>query len=257
MHAESKPALPPLLLTSSVVVSAPATVLSDPVRRAELTLTSVEKWLEVAPGVRIVLCDGSGYDFTAVCAERFPGAAIECLSFRNDADAVSRFGKGYGEGEIVHYALQNSRVLGDAPSFAKCTSKWWVENFGVLAKEWVGPFQSSCRFKHKNSVRKIRAAHIETLFYIADKSFYRDRLLGVHTRVRDHEGYYLEHSFKDALIASNADVLRYSFRTTPRILGVSGTSGLAHKGGYEALERVFKHSYRRLLVQLNQRFFAG
>lgn len=254
-HADA--ALPPLLLTSSVAVSAPSVVLSDPTQRAELTLVSVGKWLQVAPGIGIVLCDGSGYDFSAVCAARFPGATIECLSFRNDAEAVSRFGKGYGEGEIVQYALQRSRMLGEAHCFAKCTSKWWVENFVALVGEWNGVFKSSLRFKRKNSVRRIEAAHVETLFYIVDKSFYLDRLLHVHRQVRDQEGHYLEHCFKDALIGSNADALRYSFRRMPRILGVSGTSGKRHRGGYEALERAFKHSYRRLLVELNQRFFAS
>src|SRR5512137_146085 len=92
---------PTLLLTSCVHVSAPFVELSDPAKRVELTLKSIKQWLKIAGNLNVVICDGSGYDFTKDVAEWFPQARIECISFKNNTELVLAYGKGYGEGEIV------------------------------------------------------------------------------------------------------------------------------------------------------------
>lgn len=255
--SKTNASLPPLLVTSSIGVNAPYVKLADPQARLQHTLTSLERWLQIAPELRIVVCDGSGFDLTEICRLQFPNAHIECLAFENDFEAVRRYGKGYGEGQIVNHALQVSQTLSGADWFAKCTSKWWVRNFDQLVQEWTGDFQSGLKFKNKNSVRRISALHIDTRFYFVKKSFYLERLADAHLKVRDHEDYYLEHSFKDVLIRDNRDALRVLFATAPRIEGVSGTSAEVHGAGYGSLERTFKHAYRRMFLIANTALFAG
>lgn len=237
-------------------MNAPFVKLSDPQERLQHTLTSLERWLEIAPDLRIIVCDGSGFDLAEICNRRFPRAAIECLSFENDFEAVRRYGKGYGEGQIVNYALTTSPTLQGADWFAKCTSKWWVRNFNELVQGWAGDFQSGLKFKNKNSPRHISALHVDTRFYFVRTWFYLDRLASAHLKVRDHEGYYLEHSFKDVLIHDNRDALRVMFARAPRIEGVSGTSAEVHGAGYMSLERAFKHAYRRMLLIANTELLA-
>ena len=94
---------PPILLTFSVKVSAPHTKLVDEEDRIAFTIESIERWLFLDGNLRLVLCDGSNYDFSKIVSEKFPRANIECLHFQNNRDLVSLYGKGFGEGEIINY----------------------------------------------------------------------------------------------------------------------------------------------------------
>src|SRR6267143_669388 len=113
--------LPPVLLTSSVVVMDHSVTLKDPGQRVNYTLDSIEKWLNVSADIRLVICDGSGYDFSEIVKKRFPERRIECLFFENNKQLVERHGKGFGEGEIIKYALRHSLFIKEADWFAKCT----------------------------------------------------------------------------------------------------------------------------------------
>ncbi|HQS59257.1 MAG: hypothetical protein B7Y56_07505 [Gallionellales bacterium 35-53-114] len=112
------PTLPPVLLTSCIYISDYAVKLTEPTERINYTLESIEKWLGIVPGVQLVVCDSSGFDFTPLVKERFPHAQIECLCFVADKNLVKYHGKGYGEGEIIRHALQESMV----DSNSKCTT---------------------------------------------------------------------------------------------------------------------------------------
>jgi hypothetical protein len=94
-------------------VAAPFVAVSEARTRAGLLLDSLAHWVKIAPRLKIVICDGSGYDFTQAVAERFPQAAIECCHFENDKGAVAKYGKGYGEGEIIEYAMTSSAYIRD------------------------------------------------------------------------------------------------------------------------------------------------
>ena len=111
--------LPPVLLTSCVIVSDHSVSLKDPDSRVRLTTDSIEKWLAVSPDLRLVICDGSNFDFSKIVLKKFPNANIECLFFQNNKELVGIHGKGYGEGEIVNYALENSSYLNESDFFAK------------------------------------------------------------------------------------------------------------------------------------------
>lgn len=209
-----------VLLTSAINVSAPRTALSEPSRRLEETLKSIEMWRRM-PGVgKIVLCDGSGFDFPMIALGSRDGADVEVLSFTNDVEEVGRKGKGYGEGQIVSHALAHSRFLSTESVFAKCTGKLWVSNFrrclrgfnGVAAFDYAGWLQPTS---------------IDTRFYIVQKSFYLDVLSDAHVGVDDSRGIYLEHVFAQALAAKK--LASYAMSPTPRIEGVSGSMGVAYE----------------------------
>ncbi|MCV3251677.1 hypothetical protein OGZ16_15720, partial [Escherichia albertii] len=54
----------PLLITSCVVSNAPLTVLSDSNKRLQSTMNALFMLSEYCREVPIVICDGSGYDFS-------------------------------------------------------------------------------------------------------------------------------------------------------------------------------------------------
>lgn len=245
---------PTLLLTSCVHVSAPFVELSDPTRRAKLTLESIEHWLKLAGDLAIVICDGSGYDFTKEVAQKFPHVKVECISFKNDAAAVFTYGKGYGEGEIVQYALEHSELLRRVDYFAKCTSKLWVTNFPDILSHWNKIFQCQFGLEKPKTIKNAKPSSVDTRFYIVNKRFYAEHFLDAYRKVRDRDGYYLEHSFKDVILNKKLRASSILFPIPPLIEGVAGTTGETYKSG-SLIKKRFKNLKTYVKLRLNEHFY--
>jgi len=240
----------PILLTSSVVVHDTGVALKDTQERIRLTLESIREWLKVEPSLRIVVCDGSRHDFTSAVAEQFPAAAIECLHFENPQALVRQYGRGYGEGEIVRFALENSRFIAQAGCFAKCTSKLWVENFVACAAGW----QSGLRFKAVfldvfSPFKPTRLAYIDTRFYITSCKDYRQHFQDAHLRIRKDDGYGLEECFRDIFLEQG---FRGSLFTLPPVIcGVGGGTGVSYRN---PMKRRLKERLRLWLIRSSRHF---
>jgi len=245
---------PTLLLTSSIVVSAPYVAISDPSHRVKLTLDSIKQWLEIAGDLNIVICDGSGYDLTQEVSAYFPLAKIECIHFQNDNELVSMYGKGYGEGEIIKYALEHSVYLKQADYFIKCTSKLWVKNFPEIMRRWNNQFQCQFGLEKPKSFRRAIPHIIDTRFYIINKNYYSKYFIDTYKKVRDHEGYYLENSFRDVVLNAKLKASSILFTTHPQIEGVAGTSGETYRSISPMTGR-FKNLKTHLRLKLYERFF--
>ena len=241
--------LPPLLLTSSVKVFAPFTKISDQSLRIELTIKSIEKWISIANYLKIVICDGSNYDFSSILLKNFPNNNIECLFFNNNSKSVASYGQGYGEGEIVKYALEKSILLNNAKYFAKCTSKLWVDNFFECLKYWNGKFLCDCEFSYFKHNKIMLLKSLDTAFYITDKQFYIDNFLLAHLNVRENKRHWLEHCFKDIILLNKID--GFMLPIAPIVLGSSGTRGLENK--YSLLNTV-NDSLKRFVIKRSKSY---
>ncbi len=244
-----KPSLPPVLLTSCIYIADYAVKLTDPADRINYTIESIEKWLNIAPSIRLVVCDSSGFDFSPLVKEKFPDAEIECLFFVADKDLVKYHGKGYGEGEIIRHALQHSAFLEQADFFAKCTAKLWVENFKECLDEWNGYFLCKATFTKVFSIKKTRFDHIDTRFYLASKDFYLKYLVTAHVNLGGTTGMSIEDSFRDIVLLNKMKGV--IFNTPPVIGGVGGATGKYYNT--KPSKRI-KEKLRSKLVKLNSSF---
>lgn len=245
---------PTLLLTSCVFVSAPFVELNDPAKRVELTLESIKQWIKIAGDLNIVICDGSGYDFTKDVAERFPQSKIECISFKNDTKLVSAYGKGYGEGEIIQFALAHSEYLRRSDYFVKCTSKLWIKNFSAIFKHWNNIFQCQFGLTKPKSIKNAIPHILDTRFYITNKSYYIEHFGNAYKNVRDQDGYYLENCFRDVVLNNKLQASSILFPIPPLLEGVAGTSGETYRAANPIKAR-FKNFKTRLRLRLYERFF--
>lgn len=219
--------LPPLLITSAVTVASNnLTRLSLVPDRLRYTADGIDNWLRIVPDLRIVICDGSGYDLNSFVSQRWPGSQIEVLSFLNDTEKVAVFGKGFGEGQIIDYALKNSRFLLEQDVFMKCTSKLWVSNFESIMTSCNGT-RFNIRTKPTGAESR-RFSWVDTRFYSVTKEFFATNLADAYKSVNRLEKHYIEHAYLDALISAGVvnDVL---FPKKPIIKGVSGSFGVEHK----------------------------
>lgn len=242
----------PVLLTSSVVAHDINVRLKDTSERLRLALESVTKWLQMDPTQPLVLCDGSGFDFAEHVSRLYPSARIECLHFENDRENIHRYGRGYGEGEIVRYALAHSKLIAAANCFAKCTSKLWVENYRKCAEAWNGRFLCHGVFLNSFSpFKKTRFAYIDTRFYIASVPFYRQYFENAHHRIgiRNEALFSLEDCFHE--IAMENRMRGILMPNSPVICGVGG--GIGHYYRTPPIRRL-KDDLRLGLAAMNPAF---
>ena len=240
----------PVLLTSSVVAHDTRVALTDTQQRIELALESVAQWLAVDPRIRLVLCDGSNFDFSAIVAERFSHAQIECLFFENDQHAVRLHGRGFGEGEIVRHAIQHSRLIHQAGAFAKCTSKLWVSNYAQCLQHWNQTFLCKAVFDNVFSpFKSTRLSYIDTRFYMATLAFYQQHFALAHQHIDVDAGKGLEDCFTDVFLQQH--LMGCAMPVAPVIDGVGGGIGKYYKN---PLKRRLKEKLRLRLVRALHRF---
>lgn len=244
-----KTTLPPILITSCVIVSDQTVALKDQNTRVRLTLEAIDRWLSIAPDLKLVICDGSNFDFTELVKNKFPKAAIESLFFQNNKELVKLHGKGFGEGEIVNYAIRHSGFLKQTEFFAKCTSKLWVDNFLDCFDQWNGMFLCKGVFEKVFSLRKTQFAYVDTRFYIVNKDFYQNYLSSAYLNVGGEQGLSLEHCFRDVIV--NKQLHKVLLTVPPVICGVGGGSGTYYKNN---LKRRIKEIIRLWLVRQDTSF---
>lgn len=243
-------AIIPILLTSSAVAHDTGVALKDTQERIRLTLESIGEWLRLDPHLQIVVCDGSNYDFSNVVRARFPAATIECLHFENQQHLVRQYGRGYGEGEIVRHALDNSKLIGQAGCFAKCTAKLWVENFATCAAAWTGGMRLKGVFLDVFSpLKPTRFAYIDTRFYITNCKDYLQYFREAHHWIRKDEGYGLEECFHDVVLRQGLNACL--FPVDPVICGVGGGTGVSYRTPWK---RRLKERLRLWLVRSSREF---
>jgi hypothetical protein len=237
---------PPVLITSSVITMDASGMLNNPDLRIQYTLESIAAWLKIKPEIQLIICDGSGHDFTPSIQAHFPSAQIECLTFVNNLDKVKKHGKGYGEGEIIRYALTHSRFLQSADVFIKCTAKLWISNVDACMKQWNGQFACNAYFAHVFSLKKTKLQFIDTRFYISTKAFYLHYFSEAHMDVGDEAGRSIEDAFLEVIRQHRIE--RILFRIPPIVCGVGGGSGKYYKSGRL---RIFKDRLRAQIAQKN------
>lgn len=217
----------PLLVTSAINVNAPFTILKDPSLRLNLLIDSIMKWRGYFPNIAIVLCDGSGYDFEASEAIKKliqNDSNFEVLSFLNDFTKVTEFGKGYGEGEIIKYALSHSQKLRGVQHFMKITGRLFCCDFyksinGMLRSDFSGIALIGYKL---NFIPRDEHA-FDTRFYVVRRNFYENFLIDAYREVNDKSGNYLEYVFYKKLLMANCLGAKINFLANFHIEGRSGT----------------------------------
>lgn len=240
---------PSILLTSSVIAMDPSVALKSQDSRIFHTIESIEKWGEISPKSQFVICDGSGFDFSPLLKKRLPSLNIECIHFMNDEELIKKHGKGYGEGEIIRYALENSRVLQEADWFVKCTAKLWVDNFISCLNQWNGNFLCKAFFSNVFSCKATNLEYIDTRFYMVNKEFYQEYFSNVYVNLGIDDGSSIEAEFLK--IAREKGLKKFLFSVSPIISGVGGGSGKYYN---TSLIRRVKEMIRTRLVSANLKY---
>lgn len=165
---------------------------------------------------KIVFCENSNYSLDKRYINELLKTTkkeFEYLTFKGNVLEVIKHGKGYGEGEIISYALNNSVLLQGQEYFYKLTGRLTISNVSSLVRN-----NGKNLFMVKKTINEV-----DTRFYGIKKKDFTDYLLNSYKKVFDESEYFLERVYYDDL--KNNKIKYRSFYKRPLFNGVSGSTG--------------------------------
>ena len=204
-------------------------VIKDDNERLSQYVDSIRYYISDSIFQNIVFCDNSGCNTGESLTELAEevGKRFEWLSFQGDVEKTIRFSKGYGEDEIIRYALQNSRLLQEAKSFVKVTGRIKISNCNSV-------FQGVCFGQNLFNKEIPMGRHVLcTRCYCVDKQFFQERLMDCYSGAQEYNP--IEFIYFNRL-------RRNEYRCTfdyPVFVGLAGATGKPIDNYPPALRSVF------------------
>lgn len=216
-----------LLITASIFPQEKRFLeLKNPKQRLRQYLNSLRFYIIQTNLTKIVMCDNSIGKFPdekmIALAKRY-GKDFEFLQFKGSEGKIVSRGKGYGEGEIVEYALTHSRLLKEATFFIKVTGRLKVRNIDQIAANMdLDKIYMNREIRNFQAPKK-QGRQMNTVIYGVPQNVYMSEFAGLYKAVWDNHETYIEHLFYNKIIKNKLDV--YNLPRFPVIDGMSGTMG--------------------------------
>lgn len=160
----------------------------------------------------IIFCENSNTDICSLFTKE--QNRLEVLTFSGNHDKLR--GKGYGEAEIINYALHHSAFIQDDSIIIKITGRLIVNNICQLLKSLIHKRDFvTCLF---HSDLKFADSRI----FCGTVPIYRE-FLKRKDKMNDEQGVFFEHILASTVLDSTVCFIPFS--EEPCFTGVSGTTG--------------------------------
>lgn len=216
-----------LLITAAIDITKfqiPYTMLTALDIRLQQYLNCLEYAIEHYNRINhIIFCENTGYEYDYSELRKKAeqnGKTLEIIIFNGNYPLIQEKGKGYGEGEIIEYALNNSEALHNSTFFYKLTGRITVKNMDQVMDSTCADNAFIFLSDTKGNYNRVR-----TLFYKANTSFYRQFLMETYKEVNDSRQFYLEHAFCKRL----ANISIASFGKYPDFRGLQASTGKVYQ----------------------------
>ncbi len=221
------------------------TTLSDQEERKAQYINAIQYYLSNT-SFKIVFSENSGTDISNLFQDSIKSGRMEYLTFHGNLD--KKRGKGYGECEIIEYALKNSKLIYSSKEqrIAKITGRLIIKNIKGILRWHNLLFSKQTVFCTINS----DLSFTDSRFIVAPISFY-EIFLNSKELIDDSIGYYFEHALCDTL--KREKFYSYSpFLYKPCIEGISGSTGEIYHG--ETGDLFYKFRYVKFTLSLQRKF---
>jgi hypothetical protein len=199
--------------------------IRDSQERLDQYLSALQKLIHARPDAKIVFCENSGFGTEAFDELKELSdkndMRFEALSFQGDSAAVASHGKGFGEGEIVRYVLDNSELAKGEDYMIKITGRLVVDNIANIVRKVK---RNQIYFNIPNIHRR---DIFDTRLYAMPIEAFRKYFIDEYQNVNDDGGYYLELVYKDVIHRNGLSTR--NFPCYPRIVGRSGSGGITYE----------------------------
>ena len=214
------------IMTGTISPGAISTLLLREVEeRLNQYADSLEYLIKSKAFTKIIFCENSNYGVEKLNILRETakneGVFLELLSFQGDSRQVGLHGKGYGEGEIMDYIFDHSRLIKEENFFVKITGRMKIDNI----KNIVSCLKTDrIYFNVPNNTRR---DIYDTRLYAMGTEIYCNHFRKEYVNVWDDKGIYLEHIY--AAVVRDMKLKVRNFPRYPRIRGVSGSTGIIYE----------------------------
>ncbi|MCL1925806.1 MAG: hypothetical protein FWF95_01540 [Syntrophorhabdaceae bacterium] len=148
---------------------------------------------------------------------------IEQISYKQAGEEIIERGKGYGEGKLIEYAINNSELLAHEESFFKCTGKVYVRNFPDIAEIIKANSISSLFWRYMGDGTEVKH-WADCRFYYTSKNFAENHLIPAYLESHDINKVACENYVYKALEHN----MRAGRGARPLITGYAGSTGEAY-----------------------------
>lgn len=225
-----------LLLTGCINPNGmPFTSITDNTVRKEQYINAINYYIHKTD-FPIVFAENSGTDISSLFLESISEKRLEVITFNGNKKKEK--GKGYGEAEIIEYAINNSQIIASMYkdfSIIKITGRLIVYNIAELASKKYILQESDSIIVAYNSDFSLPDSRI----IIAPLDFYRSFLLHKED-INDFSHCYFETVLSNCII-HNLEHHYYPFFIEPQITGQSGTTGELYKPYNKDFQRRLKY----------------
>lgn len=210
----------------------PFTKLNDVGERQKQYVDAIHYYLSNA-NYPIIFCENSNTDISPFINN--DENKIEILTFAGNQNKHK--GKGYGEAEIIEYALDHSTFIINCDLIIKITGRLIIENINeIITNKFPSQILDGivCSF-HSN------LEFADSRVFCAPKVFFQ--LLVKHKdEINDNKGIFFEHILAKYIKKSNYS--KYPFWIEPTVIGMSGSTGAQYeKFNYSRCHRQQYKSY--------------
>lgn len=229
----------PILVTTAI--SPPSGVpflqMADQGRRKITTKAAIWMWASYGAR-RIVIADSTGHEI--LCKSEINeltsyGIDIEQIFFQQDPSEILSRGKGFAEGRIINFALENSNLINKYRIFFKSTGKTFVRNYSILKN--ISRENKIRRFfwsrivddfaSEQNLPILTNGNEIDTRFFLTDLEFASNILVPHYSGTDDTAGKHCEKVIYEAC-SMNLQPVR---SPRPLVAGFCGGSGREYFDG--------------------------
>lgn len=203
------------------------TTLNNRDIRKEQYIQSI-KWYLNRTNLPIVIVDNSLFDFSPFFSQDIKKGRLECLAFDGN-NFNANLGKGFGEGEIMRYAFENSLFIHKCKTVIKITGRYIIEN--LVSQLRIISFVPKWRqVVFTDTIEGYPWKH-STGCFIASKYFYEKSFLKDLLNCDDSKGMFYEVLFDNCITQYITDDngKASSFPLMLSVKGISGTSGQEYK----------------------------
>lgn len=217
-----------LILTGTIKPAAACgtVTIRDTEERLQQYIESIQFFIESGAFQKIVFCENSNFEINNSGIEKLAylrdeanrqKVELEILSFQGDSEQTAIHGKGYGEGEIMKYVFDHSKLLNGEQSFMKITGRMKVDNITQII-ERLKPEKT-----YFNIPNRTHREMYDTRMYVMPVTSFQTLFMNQYDRVMDDEGVYLEKVYTSIIQEHHIPI--DNFPRYPRIVGVSGSTG--------------------------------
>ena len=223
----------------------PFTALTNQQERERQYLDAIRYYLSTTK-LNIIFVENSGTDISHLFKAYIETGRLECLTFPGNQNK-SR-GKGYGECEIIEYALINSRLLQSDRNnrIVKITGRLIVKNLKTIIRI------HDLLLSRKTVLFAINSdmSFPDSRCIIAPIGFYK-KFLKMKEIINDSTGYYFEHALLET-IKTEKEYSYSPFFIQPDIVGISGSTGKIFKSVSHSITHMYK--YAKYVISLRSKF---